>query len=81
MAFEAARRHADATLRGRLEPDNRWLDARYAARWMAINGLVYGLGRLRPPAVVNRHGRKQPTWNDLMEPAAAPGAAAEASVG
>jgi hypothetical protein len=63
------------------DPDNRWLDARYAARWMAINGLVYGLGRLRTPAVVNRHGRKQPTWNDLMEPATAPGASAEASAG
>jgi 1,2-diacylglycerol 3-alpha-glucosyltransferase len=81
MAFEAARRHADATLRGQTEPENRWLDARHAARWMAINGLVYGLGRLRPPAVVNRHGRKQPTWNDLIDEAPAAKTSAEATAG
>lgn len=66
MAFEAARRHADATVRQRLD-DSPITAARHAARWTAINGLVYGLGRVRPPAVVNRHGRKQPSWNDLAD--------------
>jgi glycosyltransferase involved in cell wall biosynthesis len=70
MAFEAARRHADATVRQHLDADNRWADLQQTARWTAINGIVYGLGRVRSPAVVNRHGRKQPTWNDLLDEAA-----------
>jgi hypothetical protein len=78
MAFEAARRHADATVRKNLN-GSRLNEAKHAARWLAINSLVYGLGRMRAPAVVNRHGRKQPTWNDL--PAEAPSASADAHAG
>jgi hypothetical protein len=40
---------------------------------MGIHGILVGLGMLRTPAVVNRHGRKQPAWEDAL-----PGAAPEA---
>jgi glycosyltransferase involved in cell wall biosynthesis len=67
MAFEAARRHADATVRKCLDA-SRITELTHAVRWFAINGIAYGLGRVRPPALVNRHGRKQPSWNDLLTP-------------
>jgi len=70
MAFEAARRHADATIRKQLD-GSTLTEAKHAARWLAINSIVYGLGRVRPPAVVNRHGRRQPSWNDLVHADAA----------
>jgi glycosyltransferase involved in cell wall biosynthesis len=35
-------------------------------RWTWINGAVMGLGLLRPPAVLNRHQRKQPNWTTLL---------------
>jgi len=35
------------------------------ARWTWVQGLAVGLGCIRPPAVVNRHGRKQPGWHEL----------------
>ena len=34
-------------------------------RWASINSAVLGLGLMRPPATVNRHGRKQPGWTEL----------------
>jgi len=64
-AFEAARAHRDAS-----PPDTRspgLATAFHGGRWLAINSIVYGLGHLRPPAVVNRHGRRQPAWNDLPD--------------
>ena len=64
-AFGAARDHRDAAPP---PPANPHLAAAlHGGRWAFINGLVYGLGHLRPPAVVNRHGRRQPNWNDLPE--------------
>ena len=45
----------------------RLATAFHGGRWLAINSIVYGLGHLRPPAVVNRHGRRQPAWNDLPD--------------
>jgi hypothetical protein len=31
--------------------------------WAAVHTLLAGLGFMRPPAVVNRHGRQQPDWD------------------
>lgn len=31
--------------------------------WAAVHTLLAGLGCVRPPAVVNRHGRQQPDWD------------------
>jgi hypothetical protein len=67
-AFEAAGRHQQALgraagtgLGGRLD------NAAAKARWYGLTGIVAGLGYLRPPATLNRHGRRQPAWNDLLE--------------
>jgi glycosyltransferase involved in cell wall biosynthesis len=35
------------------------------ARWGALQSLLLGLGCLRQPARINRHGRKQPNWSQL----------------
>ncbi|HEY2734236.1 MAG TPA: glycosyltransferase [Polyangiales bacterium] len=35
-------------------------------RWVAINALLIALGLLRAPAIVNRHGRRQPSWTELV---------------
>lgn len=56
-AFGAAKKHLAENSRL-----SRVSAARYLARWTACNMTVFGFGCLRPPAVVNRHGRKQPTW-------------------
>ncbi len=66
-AFEAARRNMDERGPRPRGVDDRRLRALHGGRWATINGILYGLGHLRPPAVVNRHGRKQPAWDDLPE--------------
>lgn len=66
-AFESARQHMHDHGPQPRGVEDRALRALHAGRWTAINGILYGLGHLRPPAVVNRHGRKQPTWQDLPE--------------
>ncbi len=77
-AFDAARAHRDANPPDMSNP--RLATAFHGGRWMAINSLVYGLGHLRPPAVVNRHGRRQPAWADLPD-VPAPRAPAQARLG
>lgn len=32
------------------------------ARWTAIHGVVGAMSAVRPASILNRHGRKQPTW-------------------
>ena len=58
--FEQAREHCRATTERRIE------DAHAASaalrRWYALQSLVVGLSYVRRPAVVNRHGRRQPSW-------------------
>jgi len=71
-AFEAAKNHIKVAQRKRVSPDDRWEALRHEARWMTINGIVYGLGRIKTPAVVNRHGRKQPAWKDLLDEPTSP---------
>ncbi|MBI5516073.1 MAG: glycosyltransferase [Deltaproteobacteria bacterium] len=65
-AFEAAGRHQQAL--GSPSRAGGALDnAARKGRWFGFTGLVAGLGYLRPPATLNRHGRRQPAWNDLLE--------------
>jgi 1,2-diacylglycerol 3-alpha-glucosyltransferase len=61
--FEQAREHCRQTVEARIARPF----AAYSAlgRWAAVQSLALGLGCLRRPAVVNRHGRKQPTWSAL----------------
>src|SRR5581483_4202442 len=66
-AFEAARSYVHASRRPLEGTDNHWMNAGRQARWMAITGIVAGLGLLKPPAVLNRHGRKQPSWQALRD--------------
>lgn len=58
--FEQAREHCRATTDRRIaDPSAAWSALR---RWYAMQSLVVGLSYVRPPALVNRHGRKQPSW-------------------
>jgi hypothetical protein len=57
-AFLAAREHCARTFR----PSGLSSRAMPLARWAAFHTLLAGLGRVRPPVVLNRHGRKQPGW-------------------
>jgi 1,2-diacylglycerol 3-alpha-glucosyltransferase len=61
--FEQAREHCLSTAEDRIDAPL----ASYAAlgRWAALQSAALGLGCLRRPAVVNRHGRKQPAWGSL----------------
>lgn len=68
-AFEAAREHC---LRN---PPPTGASKRLLpiARWTALHVVLAAFGHLRPPAILNRHGRTQPTWEALVNtPAAAP---------
>ena len=71
-AFESAAEHRARSAPPRGVDDLR-LKARHVGHWMGIHGILVGLGMLRTPAVVNRHGRKQPAWDDAL-PGAAPDA-------
>ncbi|HWA71641.1 MAG TPA: glycosyltransferase [Polyangiaceae bacterium] len=58
-AFLSAREHCARNFR----PGGVSSRAAPLARWAAFHALLAGLGRVRPPAVLNRHGRKQPGWD------------------
>ncbi|HEX4355581.1 MAG TPA: glycosyltransferase, partial [Polyangiales bacterium] len=60
-AFRSASQHCQAT---RLRASRRD-EAASIVRWASINAALIGFGLLRSPAVVNRHGRHQPTWTEL----------------
>ncbi len=78
-AFLEAREHCARTWRPGLAPSR----AAPLLRWTALHGVLAGLGHLRPPATLNRHGRKQPNWEEIA-PAQQPEAAAgtrQSSVG
>ncbi|MBN2192260.1 MAG: glycosyltransferase [Polyangiaceae bacterium] len=64
MAFDEARRHCADTKAARARQNSY----SFLARWGWVELTVSGLGLLRPPAVVNRHGRRQPTWEALEAP-------------
>ena len=69
-AFRAARGHCSRTW----QQGGILSTASPLVRWAGINGALLGLGLLRAPAVINRHGRKQPNWTELMTNAAGTGA-------
>lgn len=58
-AFEQARRHRDAV---HVQP-GVFEQLRPLARWTAIHSMVGAMSLVRPASVLNRHGRKQPTWS------------------
>ncbi len=67
QAFAQGRQHLDETAEERRRyPHQGRLPL---VRWPMMHSLVIGLGLLRPPALVNRHGRKQPRWDaELPDP-------------
>lgn len=65
-AFNNARKHCMRTWGTGLGPSN----ITPLVRWVSIHGALVGLGLIRPPTIVNRHGRKQPNWRLLQRTAA-----------
>jgi len=66
-AFDHARRHCLESAPRRASCPLVPLQA--LARWASVQGALAGLGCIRPKVTVNRHGRRQPGWQDL-EPSA-----------
>jgi glycosyltransferase involved in cell wall biosynthesis len=62
-AFAAAKDNLEATREARRKIDGRLS----LVRWTWVHATIVGLGLIRPPATVNRHGRKQPSWDALAE--------------
>ena len=62
-AFRSARQHCERTWGQGVGPS----PLKPIVRWASINTALLGLGLMRPPATVNRHGRKQPNWTELAE--------------
>jgi 1,2-diacylglycerol 3-alpha-glucosyltransferase len=61
--FETARDHCKRTLEQRLKRPFAPLFA--VGHWAAVQATAIGLGSLRRPATINRHGRQQPSWGAL----------------
>jgi len=61
--FESARGECQRTVDDRI--NSPLAPAAAIARWAALQSLFLGLGCLRAPAQINRHGRKQPNWSQL----------------
>lgn len=68
-AFDEARRHCNDTFHERQHSPLQRVAP--IARWVSVHTAVLGLGLLRPPAIVNRHGRKPPSWTLSELPIAA----------
>ncbi len=66
-AFESARSYAHGINLSPRGTEDLLFNTGRQARWMAITGLLAGLGLLKPPAVLNRHGRRQPSWHALRD--------------
>ncbi len=62
-AFLEARTHCAASWR----PAGVSTRALNLVRWAGVHALLSGLSHLRPPAVLNRHGRRQPGWEEPLE--------------
>ncbi|MBX2814154.1 MAG: glycosyltransferase [Myxococcales bacterium] len=58
-AFKQARRHRDTVT---IEPNLLKNQILPIARWTALHSLVGAISVVRPATILNRHGRKQPTW-------------------
>jgi 1,2-diacylglycerol 3-alpha-glucosyltransferase len=61
--FESAREHCKRTLEKRIAHPLAPLFA--VGHWAAMQSAAVGLGSLRRPTTVNRHGRSQPSWGAL----------------
>ena len=63
-AFDSARQHCAATREARIAQ----VTASYAclARWATVQTALAGLGCLRAPATLNRHGRRPPGWDETQ---------------
>ncbi len=61
--FESAREHCKRTVDARVK--NPFAPLFAVGHWAAVQATAIGLGNLRKPTVVNRHGRKQPSWDAL----------------
>ncbi|MBM4364431.1 MAG: glycosyltransferase, partial [Deltaproteobacteria bacterium] len=77
----SVRRFEDALLAARdhlrdTRGDRRDNAPKHLARWTGVHGLLAALGCLRAPAVLNRHGRRQPGWSGS---GAAPSSASHAA--
>ncbi|MET0286143.1 MAG: glycosyltransferase [Polyangiales bacterium] len=61
--FEQAREHCKRTVDERIKHPLAPLFA--VGHWAAVQATAIGLGSLRRPTTVNRHGRQQPSWDAL----------------
>ncbi len=61
--FERAREHCLRTTEARIA--DRLSPSLSLARWTALQCAAVGIGSLRRPPRLNRHGRKQPGWHAL----------------
>jgi len=68
-AFQSAREQSAATAAARIAKPAAGM--RIVAKWATVHTAAAALGMIRPPAVLNRHGRKQPGWENV-EPVAEP---------
>ena len=63
--FDLARRHCEDT---RSERKRTAADSlRTCLRWSWVHAATAGLGCIRPPAIINRHGRRPPTWEAELD--------------
>jgi 1,2-diacylglycerol 3-alpha-glucosyltransferase len=63
-AFASARAHlADKPPREGAPPPS----VLSLARWTTLHAALAAVGRVRKPALLNRHGRRQPGWEELSE--------------
>jgi glycosyltransferase involved in cell wall biosynthesis len=68
----AVRRYYDSFLTARQHCARTWRPVGWTgravplARWAALHTLLAGLGKVRAPATLNRHGRRQPSWDELL---------------
>lgn len=62
-AFSSAREHCAATKQERAS--SPLATTLPLARWVGVHLAMWAVGLLRPPALLNRHGREQPSWDAL----------------
>lgn len=63
-AFEHARRHCAASAERRAK--NPFTPIYALGRWTAVQALAVAVGCIRSPATINRHGRRQPVWDERV---------------
>ena len=61
--FQSAREQSAATAAARIAKPAAGM--RIVAKWATVHTAAAALGMIRPPAILNRHGRKQPGWENV----------------